>query len=281
MPGTKKCKHCKSEIDKEAKVCPVCKKKQRSILKPVVIAIALLIAIGAFINQGENTNNTATTDNSTSTEPTPTTVPTTAVKPIVTEESAATTEPTAAVAKMEPFEIKLSAGHYTAGIDFPSGKYTLKAISGSGNVSSSNLYSGGLNEIMAEPPDDDFINIFNNAKLEDGVVLSIAGNLIINMSTEEANTSILIPRTNELTETIELGSGNYVAGEDFPAGVYNIVAKSGSGNVNSSNMYEGGLNEVMSTEADDMYIKEFKNASLDAGVELSVSGVTVQLVPSK
>lgn len=46
-------------------------------------------------------------------------------------------------------------------------------------------------------------------------------------------------------------------------------------------MYDGGLNEVMGTETDDMYIKEFKNAVFDDSVTLTISDVSVKLVPSK
>jgi hypothetical protein len=142
------------------------------------------------------------------------------------------------------------------------------------------MFTGGLNEIMGNPADDYSIEEFKNANLEDGVVLSISGNLKLNISTEEAETTKMIKRENPLTETIELASGNYVVGEDFPAGIYNIVATSGSGNVSSSNMFEGGLNEIMGSSADDFSIKEFKNASLDEGVELTISGVSIELVPS-
>jgi hypothetical protein len=46
------------------------------------------------------------------------------------------------------FSIELSSGHYTAGIDFPAGTYDIVAVSGGGNVSSSNMFSGGINAIM-------------------------------------------------------------------------------------------------------------------------------------
>lgn len=183
--------------------------------------------------------------------------------------------------KLEPYQTELSAGHYTSGIDFPVGIYTITAVSGSGNVSSSNMFSGGLNETMSSEPNEMYIDVFKNAKLENGVVLSVGGDLIIDISSNEANISDLQSRTNELTETVELSSGNYIAGTDFPAGLYNIVAINGSGNVNSDNMFDGGLNEVMASSAKDMYINEFKNAELSEGTTLSISGVTIQLIPSK
>jgi hypothetical protein len=47
----KKCKHCQSDIDKKAKVCPVCKKKQGGILKFIIIGIAVLGIIGATMSR--------------------------------------------------------------------------------------------------------------------------------------------------------------------------------------------------------------------------------------
>lgn len=179
-----------------------------------------------------------------------------------------------------PYQQDLIAGNYTVGVDIPIGTYTLTAISGSGNVSSSNMYNGGLNELMGVTENNLYISTFSNAKLEDGVILYISGNLVLNIDSDATRVAIMSTRTNSLTETINLVSGNYMAGVDFPAGVYNVVAVSGNGNVSSSNLFDGGLNEIMGTGGNDIYIGEFKNADLAEGVELYISGVSVQLVPS-
>lgn len=181
----------------------------------------------------------------------------------------------------EPFETNLTAGYYTAGVDIPAGTYTLTAVAGSGNVNSSNMYSGGLNEIMSAQADEYSISEFKNAKLEAGVTLNLSGTIELKISCDSASVSEMEPRKNPLTEEVTLGSGNYVAGTDFPAGEYDVVAVDGSGNVNSSNMYSGGLNEIFSTATDGYSISQFKNAQMEEGVELSISSCTVKLVPSK
>ena len=45
---TKLCKHCKSEIAKDAKVCPNCRKKQSGVLKWVGIVLIVLFIIGSL-----------------------------------------------------------------------------------------------------------------------------------------------------------------------------------------------------------------------------------------
>lgn len=56
--STKKCKHCKSEIDKKAKVCPHCQKKQGGIVKWIVIGVIVLALIGSMGGGDEETNET-------------------------------------------------------------------------------------------------------------------------------------------------------------------------------------------------------------------------------
>ena len=62
---TKKCKHCKMDIPKDAKICPHCRKKQKSgILKWVVLILIIGVVIGAVTGEsdsGSDKNTAATT----------------------------------------------------------------------------------------------------------------------------------------------------------------------------------------------------------------------------
>ncbi len=80
---------------------------------------------------------------------------------------------------------------------------------------------------------------------------------------------------------IRLKSGNYAAGIDFPGGVYTITAVKGSGNVSSSNLFDGGINAIMGTQNDDFYIKEYQNIDLPDGTTLSIDGLEVRLVKTR
>lgn len=57
---TKLCKHCKTEIPKDAKVCPNCRKKQNGIVKWIVVAVIVIVIIAAATSGGED--DTAGTD---------------------------------------------------------------------------------------------------------------------------------------------------------------------------------------------------------------------------
>ena len=56
---TKKCKHCKMDIPKDAKICPHCRKKQKSgILKWVVLILIIGVVIGAVTGEDKSVDST-------------------------------------------------------------------------------------------------------------------------------------------------------------------------------------------------------------------------------
>lgn len=62
----KKCNYCKSEIDKSAKICPHCTKKQTKVSK-VIIALLAVVIISVTMSTGD-TDGTIVTDATTSSE---------------------------------------------------------------------------------------------------------------------------------------------------------------------------------------------------------------------
>lgn len=192
------------------------------------------------------------------------------------------TEPEEDLSQVETV-YELGAGHYTVGIDIPAGKCDIAAIKGRGNVSSSNLYSGGINEIFGKDDGTGFYTeSFAGLKLSKDVVLSIGGSAVVKLEYTKI-TGGYSGRTYDEAGAITLSSGNYEAGSDFDAGVYTIAAVSGNGNISSTNLFNGGINEIFGDDdGTGFYIERVENVALPAGTELSVSGgVTVKLIPSR
>lgn len=109
-------------------------------------------------------------------------------------------------------------------------------------------------------------------------------------NTTNAISSIISDKYDKDLTEVSLTNGNYVAGKDFKAGMYNIVAIEGGGNVSSSNMYDGGLNAIMGSkqkikESKDIgmniYQEEYKNIDLPKKTTLKVDGVKIKLIPVK
>lgn len=170
------------------------------------------------------------------------------------------------------FDADLGAGVYTAGKDIPVGRYNLTAISGSGNVHS----SLSINELMAYPADSYYIDSFTGLSLSSGDKLEIGSTLVLHIHSDNAKIYDMTSRQIGAEQEVILSAGNYIAGIDFPVGVYNIIGYEGSGNVHS---YEADVNELFATFNDDMYITQFNNADFPEGASLEVSGCSVWLVP--
>jgi hypothetical protein len=71
--------------------------------------------------------------------------------------------------------------------------------------------------------------------------------------------------------------GHYLSGRDFDPGTYDVEAISGKGNVYSSNILDGGLNDIMSSVKDEYFNNINKNIRFQKNTELAIMGVTVKL----
>jgi len=261
-----KCLFCNAEVPKGTKKCPNCGRKYISkntlIILIVIGAIIVIPTLVGYANgSADESNSNTNTNNSTNN---------TNIEKVEKEDLSS-------VQKV----YELSDGYYTAGVDLPVGKCNLTVISGSGNVSSSNIYSGGINAMMGISDSGYYSTEFKGLKMDKKVVLSISNGVKIKI--EYTNiTGNYTGRTYDESNSVELGDGNYTIGDDIKAGIYNITAISGSGNVSSSNIYDGGINAMMSVNNEEYYSTEYKNVTLKESGTLSISnGVRIKLVPTK
>lgn len=282
-----KCPTCGTEYSGD--VCPNCgysnngNKPKKPLQKRwwfwALIAVVVIAIIGAIVGNGGESNSPQTDPSGQVTEPTSTNQTS---KP--TETTEATQETTKPTETTEPIETvyELADGHYTAGIDIPIGKCDVIALEGNGNLSSSNLFTGGINEMFGVKDDTGYYTeSFTGLKLPEGTVLTVSGGLKVQLTFTSVEGGFS-GRTYHEDQAIDLASGNYEAGVDFEAGVYKIVAASGSGNLSSSNIFDGGVNEMFGVDdGSGWYTPEIQNVTLTEGVELTVSGgLTIKLIPA-
>lgn len=122
------------------------------------------------------------------------------------------------------------------GKDIEPGRYVIKAIQGSGNLTSTG--SGDINVILGQTVDNTSGQVDSyTTDLKSGTKVKIEG----------INQTSFTPVTNRQFLT-QLTAGQWVVGKDIKAGRYKVVATQGSGNFHSS---DGDINEILGTTADD------------------------------
>ena len=268
-----KCEKCGAEFEGEK--CPNCGSPSEK--KPFfkkwwfwVIIVILVVVVAVAVAGGENHDDSVknTTDPTyVATEPKtekPTEPPT--AKPTEPVTAAPTDPPTekptedfSAVAK----EYTLTAGHYKAGVDIPSGRCDVEAVSGTGNLSSSNLLSGGINAMFGiDNGSGLYTSTFKGLSLPYGTTLNLNNRLTIKLTFTSIG-STYSGRNYDESAAVALSDGNYEAGTDFASGTYKIVAVSGQGNLSSSNILDGGLNEMFGIDKGmNMYNNQFMNVEM-------------------
>ena len=172
--------------------------------------------------------------------------------------------------------INLIAGIYTAGVDFPVGKYKLTAKENYGDVITSDNVKNGINQTLGVGYRD-IASEFNNLILENGDTLTIDGELVLKLYSQRVN--LVVARREVRGQEINLIAGNYIGGEDIEVGTYDIeliknygciVVNSGFENLT---LYFGEANKKF---------KKFKNCLVRKGEKLEVlGGLEVKLTPSK
>lgn len=212
------------------------------------------------------------------------------------------------------FTDTLTAGHYTVGVDIPSGTYDFFAKSGFGNIISESLavnsifeYNTTINDIAPNIAEKEISDVY----LADDDILTITGTLEVSAGSEDAGE--IVSREQNLQE-VELEYGTFTAGDDFPAGTYDIIWEEGFGVIQTEpyDVYSG-INEIFGTKfgedgsltdeinkqiyGDDvenyvdysgmyddineiMMITEFKNVTFNENDLLKIEDLKVKLVPS-
>ena len=154
------------------------------------------------------------------------------------------------------------------GMDIPEGRYRIVAKKNSGNIY--NKYNTFDENLDAENANTQ--KIF--ARLFIGDILTITYSLVVELSSEKANLLQNIVR-RPIGKEITLKAGNYICGEDFKSGVYDIKRIKNRGVVSFDDSGK-------SFGSEDNELKEIKNYLFKNNDYLGISsGLVIKLVPSQ
>lgn len=182
----------------------------------------------------------------------------------------------------EAYEVSLSAGLYKCGVHIPEGNYKVVLERGTGSLQVEDevnyislFYSFGNDTDNNQITQEDDIRIYK------GALVSIDDDLTLHFKTENAQME-LEGMQNPNTESRTL-TEKFVAGKDIPAGAYDVYCDEGSGifeyyiKMDGYDSYEGKLiGDNLST-----FPHVYNNIVLPDGVEVTISGMKVTLVPSE
>ena len=131
----------------------------------------------------------------------------------------------------EIYDALLGNGEYCVGVNLPEGSYTVELADGEGSLNvddpENSIY---LYQYFGYEEDYNEVTVLEDVRLYEGAVVSISGAVSLDFHSENAQTQAMSAETNPLTESVSIRGGQTVtAGDDFPAGVYDIRAASGYG----------------------------------------------------
>lgn len=184
------------------------------------------------------------------------------------------------------YQAILGSGYFISGVDFPAGKYDIKAVNGAGRIDSSNRLEGGVGGLIGYE-EERYEPSYTDVDLSEGVALYLF-EVSVEITSSNLYNSSLKGREQPNTQTISLGEGKYKAGKDFPIGVYDVVAIRGAGHVEHG---QGGLADfslglVFISPEDHSMSKYsqpvYKNVTFKAGDTIKVSSdIEIHLIPSR
>jgi len=177
----------------------------------------------------------------------------------------------------------LGAGYFETGADIPAGVCDITVLSGSGSLSYSDADNEeAISELLGRDDGSGFYTeALQDVKLPRGATVSINGTLSVRLAYTDIDSAVG-GRSYDESRAVTLEGGDYVAGTDFSPGLYRIKALAGTGNISSSNVNDGGVNEAFGIDdGSGIFTGEVMNVNLPDQVVLRISqGLTVQLLPA-
>lgn len=171
----------------------------------------------------------------------------------------------------------IGPGEYIIGRDMPEGKYSIEIQDGIGNLSilrsNKELFKyEDLNKMYKD--NDGFLDVY---KLFKNDIINVDGNLKMTMKSKRVDLNNFNPLLISEDNIIHLeAGGNYISGEDFPHGYYNIRTTDPKGKLHIYNID----NESIIVDIDnDEFAFIYQNADFNDYVKITNEDFSIELIP--
>ena len=188
----------------------------------------------------------------------------------------------------ETYDTELTSGEYIVGVHLPEGNYSASLAEETGYMNVTDDENGiYLYQSFGYEEEYDEVTEMDDIRLFDGAIVNFSGDGILSFHTDTAQTQDMSREENPLTESVQLSTGGtYVAGEDFPEGVYDITASEWT--TVEYSIYLGDVydDEELNYWQNSLWLSGdgtedvYHNVVIPAGTEISSDTAAVTLVPS-
>lgn len=192
----------------------------------------------------------------------------------------------------EAYETVISAGIYQVGVHIPEGRYDADLLAGNGSINISD-YENSIYDYTYFDTDEDYggVTLQSDIRLYNGALVKVDSNVLIHLTTSNAQPLTQEPYSSPLSEDILLVEGIYPSeNAEVPEGIYDISVNdpdSGhSGYASITLTYPNGESdyfwldsESKAVSADGYSSEGVKNIVIPEGTEISVEYGTVILHP--
>ena len=183
----------------------------------------------------------------------------------------------------ENYSATLTSGDYKVGVHIPQGTYAVKAINGDGTFKVSdtknNIFIDDYGFEFNEDKSAENIE-YRNVQLFDGAIVDIQKNNVVELISENAQTSTLKKlEPNTVKETFEIKDG-YIAGIDFPEGTYDVELTSIGAYGGDMQIYRQGVIDMKRVSIEST-TSIHKNIELPKGANIAFKSVEVKFTTSE
>lgn len=192
----------------------------------------------------------------------------------------------------EAYETVISAGIYQVGVHIPEGIYNADLMAGNGSLNVSD-YENSIYDYTYFDTDEEYGGVVSQGdiRLYNGASVKVDSNVLIHLTTSNAQPLTQEPYSSTLSDVISLTEGEYLAGNtEVPEGIYDISVndpdRDHSGYASITLTYPNGESDYFwvdsasdAVSADGYSSEGIKNIIIPDSTQISIEYGTIVLHP--